>query len=203
MSLSTICRYKAAGYHSADEHGTLDETEFLDVAKDDVLAFPTLVYRTYPPLVADAIPSILAPFMRKSLAINHTLLDVLNDKLGLNRGVLAALHRTEEKSGCVARVIRTPPQIGKEPETLGRQALLGAHTDFGSLVSLLVLLLWLSDRELTVHDQSFLHNRLGGLQVLAPGTQDWKYIRVRAPPNVPLRVESDTAPLAYSRSRYL
>lgn len=130
-----ILRYKAAGYHSADENGTLDETEFLDVAKDDVLAFPTPVHRTYPPLVADAMPSVLLPFMRKSLAINHVLLAVLNDKLGLEHGTLAALHCTEERSGCVARVIRTPPQIGKKPEVLERQALLGAHTDFGSLVS--------------------------------------------------------------------
>ncbi|TFY68231.1 hypothetical protein EVJ58_g1133 [Rhodofomes roseus] len=149
-------QYKAAGFHTADEHGTLDETEFLDVAKDDVLAFPAPVHRTYPPLVADAIPTVLRPFMRKSLAINHTLLGVLNDKLGLKEGTLADLHRTKEKSGCVARVIRTPPQNGKDKEALERQALLGAHTDFGSL--------------------SFLHNRLGGLQVLAPGTEDWMYI---------------------------
>ncbi|KAI0734019.1 Clavaminate synthase-like protein [Fomitopsis betulina] len=149
--------YKAAGYHTADENGTLDETEFLDVAKDDVLAFPVPVHRTYPPLVADAVSTVFLPFMRKSLAINHVLLAVLNEKLGLDKGTLTALHRTEERSGCVARVIRTPPQAGKNAELLERQALLGAHTDFGSL--------------------SFLHNRLGGLQVLAPGTEDWKYIR--------------------------
>ncbi|KZT65771.1 Clavaminate synthase-like protein [Daedalea quercina L-15889] len=149
--------YKAAGYHTADEHGTLDETEFLDVAKDDVLAFPEPVHRTYPPLVADAVPTVLLPFMRKSLAVNHALLAVLNEKLELEEGTLAALHQTEEKSGCVSRVIRTPPQTGKSKEALERQALLGAHTDFGSL--------------------SFLHNRLGGLQVLAPGTEDWMYIK--------------------------
>lgn len=131
-----VLRYKAAGYHTADENGTLDETEFLDVAKDDVLAFPHPVHRTYPPLVSDAIPAVFLPFMRKSLAINHVLLAVLNDKLGLDKGALAALHLTEERSGCVARVIRTPPQAGKNEEMLERQALLGAHTDFGSLVGL-------------------------------------------------------------------
>ena len=137
LTTSTL-RYKAAGYHSADEHGTLDETEFLDVAKDDVLAFPTVIHRTYPPLVANATPSVFLPFMRKSIALNHVLLGVLNDKLGLDKGTLAALHRTEETSGCVARVIRTPPQVGKKPEILERQALLGAHTDFGSLVGPLI-----------------------------------------------------------------
>lgn len=131
-----VLRYKAAGYHTADENCTLDETEFLDVAKDDVLAFPVPVHRTYPPLVADAVSTVFLPFMRKSLAINHVLLAVLNEKLGLDKGTLTALHRTEERSGCVARVIRTPPQAGKNAELLERQALLGAHTDFGSLVGM-------------------------------------------------------------------
>ncbi len=27
--------------------------------------------------------------------------------------------------------------------------------------------------------QAFLHNRLGGLQVLLPGTDEWKYVKVR------------------------
>ncbi|KZT10019.1 Clavaminate synthase-like protein [Laetiporus sulphureus 93-53] len=148
--------YKAAGYHTADEHGTLDATEFLDIAKDDVLAYPTPVHRTYPPLVADAFPSIIIPFVQKSLVVNHTLLGVLGAKLGMAPGVIEALHKTEERSGCVARVIRTPSKEGA-PEVLEEQALLGAHTDFGSL--------------------SFLHNRLGGLQVLAPGTENWLYVR--------------------------
>ncbi|KAF9812467.1 hypothetical protein IEO21_06185 [Rhodonia placenta] len=37
------------------------------------------------------------------------------------------------------------------------KAAIGAHTDFGSL--------------------SFLHNRLGGLQVMVPGTQTWQYVK--------------------------
>jgi len=64
------------------------------------------------------------------------------------------LHSKEEKSGCVARVIRTPPREGPIDES---QAVLSAHTDFGSL--------------------SFLHNRLGGLQVLPPGSERWQYVK--------------------------
>ncbi|PCH44302.1 Clavaminate synthase-like protein [Wolfiporia cocos MD-104 SS10] len=150
--------YKAAGYHTADEHGTLDATEFLDIAKDDVLAYPTDVHRTYPPLVAEAIESTVRPFVNRSIAINETLLGVLNKKLGMPEGTLARMHVREERSGCVARVIRTPPQGADiPPAVLEEQALLGAHTDFGSL--------------------SFLHNRLGGLQVLAPGTEKWLYVK--------------------------
>lgn len=148
--------YKGAGLHTADERGTLDATEFLDVAKDDALAFPTAVHRTYPPLVAAAFPTLLTPFVKKSLDVNKTLLRVLGEKLGLRDGVIEGMHVREEESGCVARVIRTPPQEG-EPQILEAQALLGAHTDFGSL--------------------SFLHNRLGGLQVLAPGTEKWLYVK--------------------------
>ena len=29
-------------------------------------------------------------------------------------------------------------------------------------------------------DQSFLHNRLGGLQVMVPGTETWQYVKVRS-----------------------
>ncbi|CCM01793.1 uncharacterized protein FIBRA_03860 [Fibroporia radiculosa] len=148
--------YKAAGHHTADERGTLDATEFLDVAKDDVLAFPTPVHRTYPALVAAAFPTVLVPFVHKSLAVNAALLAVLGEKLGLPDGTMERLHIPEERSGCVARVIKTPPQVGAA-QVLEDQALLGAHTDFGSL--------------------SFLHNRLGGLQVLAPATEKWQYVR--------------------------
>lgn len=103
------------------------------MAKDDALAFPKAIHRTYPPLVADAFPTTLTPFVKRSIEINETLLRVLGEKLGLEDGVMESMHIKEERSGCVTRVIRTPPQQGK-PQVLEEQALLGAHTDFGSLV---------------------------------------------------------------------
>ncbi|KAI0953971.1 hypothetical protein AcV7_007347 [Taiwanofungus camphoratus] len=145
--------YKAAGSHAADENGTLDATEFLDVAKDDALAWPEQVHRTYPETVNAYMQSAIKPFVRKSLDVNLTLLAVFNTKLGLPEGTLAGLHIAEEHSECVARVIRAPPQ----PGGISEKALLAAHTDFGSL--------------------SVLHNRLGGLQVLAPGTDNWQYVK--------------------------
>ncbi|KAI0923895.1 hypothetical protein AcV5_009309 [Taiwanofungus camphoratus] len=96
--------YKAAGSHAADENGTLDATEFLDVAKDDALAWPEQVHRTYPETVNAYMQSAIKPF--------HVL----------------------------ARTM--------------------AHQDYA--------------------DQCFksvLHNRLGGLQVLAPGTDNWQYVK--------------------------
>lgn len=146
--------YKAAGVNAIDEKGNLDCTEFINVSKDDALAFPTPVHRTYPSTVTDRMDTAVIPFVKKSLEVNNSLLAILNEKLGLPQGTLAKLHREEERSGCVARVIRTPPKEGEFDEA---KAVLSSHTDFGSL--------------------SFLHNRLGGLQVLAPGSEKWQYIK--------------------------
>ncbi|PCH44297.1 Clavaminate synthase-like protein [Wolfiporia cocos MD-104 SS10] len=146
--------YKAAGVNAVDEKGNLDSTEFINVSKDDALAYPVTVHRNYPATVVARMETTIKPFVQKSLEVNGTLLSVLNDKLGLPERTLAHLHRNEERSGCVARVIRTPPKDEAFDE---ERALLSAHTDFGSL--------------------SFLHNRLGGLQVLAPGTDKWQYVK--------------------------
>ncbi len=62
------------------------------------------------------------------------------------------LHHKDECSGSEARITKNPPGFASD-----RMAI-GAHTDFGSL--------------------SFLHNRLGGLQVLPPGYKEWQYVKV-------------------------
>lgn len=76
--------------------------------------------------------SAVAPFIRKSLEINNTLLDVFNDKLGLPPGTLLSKHRIDEFSGSESRVIKNPPKPAfseKSPNIA-----IGSHTDFGSLV---------------------------------------------------------------------
>lgn len=124
-------RYKASGVNAIDEKGNRDSTEFINVSKDDALAFPTVIHRTYPRLVTARMESSIRPFVDKSLEVNGTLISVLNAKLGLLEGTLAQLHNPAERSGCVARVIRTPPKDGPADED---KAMLSAHTDFGSLV---------------------------------------------------------------------
>ncbi|KAG5652862.1 hypothetical protein H0H81_003361 [Sphagnurus paluster] len=154
-----ISRYKAAGANAVDATGKLDTVEFINVAKDDALAWPKQAHRTYPSTVNAHMEPTIIPFIRKSLDINNTLLDILNDRLGLPKGTLLEKHRMEEYSGSESRVIRNPPQHqqpGKPPTVA-----IGSHTDFGSL--------------------SFLHNRLGGLQVLVPGAETWQYVKVRRP----------------------
>ncbi|KAG6886404.1 hypothetical protein C0992_004225, partial [Termitomyces sp. T32_za158] len=147
--------YKAAGANAVDATGRLDTVEFLNISKDDALAWPKQARRAYPSNVNARMQSTVTPFVQKSLEVNNTLLDVLNDRLGLPPGMLLAKHPREELSGSEARVIRNPPvgQQSVDPQSLA----IGSHTDFGSL--------------------SFLHNRLGGLQVLVPGAESWQYVK--------------------------
>ncbi|KAI0673809.1 Clavaminate synthase-like protein [Trametes maxima] len=141
--------YKARGTIATDLHGTRDTVEFLNIAQDDALAWPHAVHRTYPYTVNSHMEHVVTPFVRKSMAVNNTLLAIFERLLGLTKGALAVLHATDAASGSEARVVKTPPNQSS--------AGIGAHTDFGTL--------------------TFLHNRLGGLQVLPPGSQEWQYVK--------------------------
>lgn len=50
--------------------------------------------------------------------------------------------------------------------------------------------------------QSFLHNRLGGLQVLAPGSEDWQYVKVPLNTSFHFRILT-SIPLADAKPRDL
>ena len=125
-------RYKAAGATVTDETGAPDNVEFLNISKDDAFAWPITVHRTYPSTVSSRMDAVVRPFIGKALEINHLLIDVLNDRLGLPTGTLAAFHKAEEHSGCISRIIRAPPRsyAGNSEE----KPFLTAHTDYGSLV---------------------------------------------------------------------
>ncbi|KAJ3728667.1 Clavaminate synthase-like protein [Lentinula raphanica] len=143
--------YKYAGANAVNADGEPDKNEFINIAKDDALAWPKQARRSYPSTVNNRMENTIIPFVKKSVEINNTILGVFNAKLGLPEGTLQKLHSLEEYSGSEARTIKAPKNL-----PAGRQAL-GAHTDFGSL--------------------SFLHNRLGGLQVLPPGVDEWQYVK--------------------------
>ncbi|KAF9444536.1 Clavaminate synthase-like protein [Macrolepiota fuliginosa MF-IS2] len=148
----TSAGYKAAGSNAVDANGEKDTVEFLNIAKDDVQAWPSHVHRTYPAPIERGMPTIIQPFVQKSLEVNQTILDIFNERLGLPKGLLLQQHPLDEHSGCEARIIKNPPMA----HDVQKRAI-GAHTDFGSL--------------------SFLHNRLGGLQVLVPGAETWQYVK--------------------------
>ncbi|KAJ7186805.1 hypothetical protein C8R46DRAFT_879585 [Mycena filopes] len=147
--------YKAAGANAVDATGQPDTVEFINIAKDDALAWPKQARRAYPSTVNARMDKSVTPFVKKSIEVNDTILQIFNDKLGLPEDALKKRHTMEEFSGSETRTIKNPP-VPEKPNAPVKVAL-GAHTDFGSL--------------------SFLHNRLGGLQVLPPGYEQWQYIK--------------------------
>lgn len=122
-------RYKSAGSNAVDASGEKDTVEFWNLSKNDVLAWPSHVHRTYPELLNQNMATVIQPFVRRSLDVNETIMNVFNDKLGLPKGTLASFHEVDEPSGCEARIIKNPPM----PHDDAKRAI-GAHTDFGSLV---------------------------------------------------------------------
>jgi len=149
--------YKARGTTATDEKGTADNAEFINISKDDALALPASIHSTYPPTVTARMESTIKPFVRKSVDLNNTIIGIFEKKLGLPAGALLKYHLDSEPSGSEARVIKSPPRPADELALDPEKVALRAHTDFGSL--------------------SFLHNRLGGLQVLPPGSTRWQYVR--------------------------
>lgn len=97
------CGYKKVGANATDETGALDTVEFINIAKDDALAWPQIAHRTYPSTVNARMDSTIKPFVRKSIEINNTLLGVLNDRLGVQRG-RSAVHQVASDARRVTRV---------------------------------------------------------------------------------------------------
>ncbi|KAJ8594553.1 Clavaminate synthase-like protein [Rhizopogon salebrosus TDB-379] len=147
--------YKKVGAQATDATGkSVDSVEFFNVSKDDALAYPQVVHITYPSTVNARMEDTIAPFVRKALDVTFVVLKLFDDKLGLPEGTLESLHAMEDLSGCEARCIRSLPPLGN---ATAERPTLASHTDFGTL--------------------SFLHNRLGGLQVMPPGHDEWSYVR--------------------------
>lgn len=109
-----------------------DASESMNIAKDDVLAFPQMVHRDYPPTVTAAMVSVVRPFMCKSLEVIHGVLRVLNDRLGLPEGLLEALHTQYQQCSSEARLSRVVPAMPRKASA--DRPMVGVHSDFGSLV---------------------------------------------------------------------
>ncbi|KAH9949157.1 Clavaminate synthase-like protein [Amylocystis lapponica] len=146
--------YKCPGGNNTDETGARDTVEFINISKDDALAYPRRAKIPYPSTVNERMSTIITPFVRRAIEVDQTILAIFEKKLGLVEGTLAKFHTDGEFSDSEARAIKNPPRPGGISE---QQAAIGAHTDVGSL--------------------TFLHNRLGGLQVMVPGTDNWKYVK--------------------------
>lgn len=121
----------------------------MKVSKDDILGLSS-------PLPA---PDLLVPhrdllksFIQHSHSVVTLILRLLTCRLGLPYNKLPSLHRLTSISGDQVRWVNAPPQPMND-----QKVALGQHTDFGSV--------------------TVLFNRLGGLQVLLPGSEEWCYVK--------------------------
>ncbi|KEQ65455.1 Clavaminate synthase-like protein [Aureobasidium melanogenum CBS 110374] len=141
--------YKGYGQGVIDAAGTKDRNEFYNVSKDDILGLSEPLPA---PKLLDPHRDLLRSFMQHSHAIVDLLLSLLNNQLGLPHDKLTSLHRLGSVSGDQVRWVHAPPQPMDD-----RRTALGEHTDFGSV--------------------TVLFNRLGGLQVLPPNSNEWCYVK--------------------------
>jgi len=141
--------YKGYGDGVIDAKGTKDRNEFYNVSKDDILGLSDPI--PAPEMLKPRRP-LLKSYIQQSHSIVTLLLRLLNSRLDLPADRLPSLHRLHATSGDQVRWVYAPPQPFDD-----RKQALGEHTDFGSI--------------------TILFNRLGGLQVLPPQTNDWCYVK--------------------------
>mgnify|MGYP002402957570 CR=1 FL=1 len=134
-------RYKAAGATFSDLQGNTDIAEFINVSKDDALAYPASVHRTYPEPVQRKMSTAVKPFIQKCVETSTVMLRVFEKKLGLKAGELLDRHQVEKRSICESRCIKVPAAPGRKATALG------AHTDFGRYLSLDCSAAWVADKE--------------------------------------------------------
>jgi isopenicillin N synthase-like dioxygenase len=91
--------------------------------------------------------------MTASHSISLLILQTITERLGLPADSLTSLHRFDTPSGDLIRIIKSHPPTAPTDGSVA----LPPHTDYGSV--------------------TVLFNRLGGLQVLAPGETEWAYVR--------------------------
>ncbi|KIK64425.1 hypothetical protein GYMLUDRAFT_161107 [Collybiopsis luxurians FD-317 M1] len=145
--------YKRVGDSDAQSNST-DTVEILDVAKDDVLSWSKVNQRIYPSTVNSHIDSAIAPFIKGSMEMTDTILNIFCSKLELPKGTLSKLHSAEEPSMTEARTIKIPKNLPPE-----RHVQFGTHVFPGSLC--------------------FLHSNpsLGGVQIMPSGVDEWLWLK--------------------------
>ncbi|KAK7695098.1 hypothetical protein QCA50_002288 [Cerrena zonata] len=126
--------YKARGKIVTDKNGTLDTSEFFNVAQNDAFSWPKTSYRTYPATINEHMDDVVTPFVKNSFNVCKAFLKIFEKRLGLPEGELLNRHSPSQLNGGEARCVRTPAHADR--------AGIGAHTDFGSLVCILVFVLW-------------------------------------------------------------
>lgn len=136
------------------DSGAPDRCEFYALVQDDMIG--TISPLPHPHAI-ESHRLTVSSFLRHPHSIIARILTILGKVLGLQRGTLALLVTQERTSGTLLRMIHYHVQLLAEHRTS-----LLRHTDMGAVI--------------------FLCSVLGGLQILAPGSDPtdeaaWRYIR--------------------------
>lgn len=164
---SRLDRTTGTSYRNFSKNPAWDkrwETELLNITKDDLISRGSTV--------ADASAALnnhralLQSFAESSHAILLSLLESINDSLGLAPSTLHDMHRLQNPSQDQVRLTKcrelyetTPSRSGSSPSHSSQLPItITPHRDAGSI--------------------TLLFNRLGGLQILPPGeAAEWCYVK--------------------------
>ncbi|KXL48149.1 hypothetical protein M433DRAFT_57562 [Acidomyces richmondensis BFW] len=155
--------YKMVGATNADKAGTPDTAEFFNVGKNDMIVPDDQMKRKWPQVVLDSKP-LFAKYSRAAHATGLMIMDILADKLGVDREEIRSRHKIEELSGDHIRFTRGPPRKTAEMPEIQTPS----HTDFGTIT---ILMNWLGG--LQVWSES--SRKAGPLEPDVPG--EWLWVR--------------------------
>jgi len=122
-----IFSYKRVGATNADISGTPDTAEFFNCSKNDMIVPDAQMSRPWPPVILEHKP-LFARYSRAAHATGLLIMDVLANKLGIDREEIRRRHVLEDQSGDHIRFTRGPPRKTAEMPEVQTPS----HTDFGT-----------------------------------------------------------------------
>jgi len=155
--------YKMVGATNADKSGTPDTAEFFNISKNDMIVEDSKMTRQWPEVVLQHKP-LYAKYCKAAHSTGMLIMDMLADKLGIDREEIRQRHRIEEMAGDHIRMTRGPPRKTAEMPEIQTPS----HTDFGTIT---VLMNWLGG--LQVWSES--SRKAGPLEPDVPG--EWLWVK--------------------------
>ncbi|KAK4549511.1 hypothetical protein LTR36_006508 [Oleoguttula mirabilis] len=155
--------YKMVGATNADKAGTPDTAEFFNVSKNDMIVEDSEMLRSWPAPVLEHKP-LYAKYSKAAHSTGLMIMDMLADKLGIDREDIRKRHLLEDLAGDHIRMTRGPPRKSAEMPEIQTPS----HTDFGTIT---ILMNWLGG--LQVWSES--SRKTGPLEPDVPG--EWLWVK--------------------------
>lgn len=115
------------GATNADKTGTPDTAEFFNVSKNDMIVEDAKMSRSWPPVILEHKP-LFSQYSRAAHSTGLMIMDILADKLGIDRDEIRKRHVLEDPAGDHIRMTRGPPRKTAEMPEIQTPS----HTDFGT-----------------------------------------------------------------------